>query len=975
MFQQHSNTFTPIRSTVGKAVLIRMEVQHTSIAVQQQGLNPVIKNRTSIIEAATDEELLKFWPKIRNEAQIGGEITYSADPHQPFLIVPDPVRPPFPKDWPHNTEDAPYNSIFALATKNSEDDTLSRELSITFRISLLGETHLIGGIAFSGYPVLSYTIDKFGRTSSNYGLPREMRISIASLESSGTHESKFIDADLHYTKQVINHSSGFHYFHVEPTLTDSFTLQFSDFPLLMKRVLLGSGGSIKYTQAFGLVIPYLYVYTYQEKSHYHHYVPGGVVGAVKSDDSVATRGLLQEHLSPEWQRLITQSGTGKSIYQLFPASSIFRSGRRYHDNSPTYDYRASEQFVSDPIKKGESISLICRQCDETIRSIAGIELKIPVFDPKTSTGTEGEIEQQIGLPEKEVNLLDKVGIKIYELDFPTGVSPLDAQKKELRKYKHLLAEKTITKDDTLSLQSSSGPPAQPDQRSIRFKRASNQQYFEIELINLGDQPGNAVVHSAMFIQSAHITLHPKLSRRLQVSRMHFRIVGSDLVEDYSQIGTHGFNFSIERLSGGQPIQQIIAIRSLSDLMQSGMAKIMSNSRRRAVEFEKSNVYHHKYNHPGKDTGIPAPPYQNAFPDEVNDNYQFGESLDRNQYWHKVQSGKENYPVDHEISDQDFADSTVSQRIKNDSEILNSYQDLLVDINIGKYETYATTESGTHNKHMFPDEDWRSVKGYFQLVESIAELRVGDQIIPTVPEQLLTQFSAKFWNGLKKENLSVNGLRNFSLSPGSYFETEYIQDLIDLITGQNADIDLIREFVSRISPPSAIAQLALFGGISGGISGTVNLSPFGVGGSTGVSIGTQSPFPGMNYSTTYGSQGTITQQAQKTAYSYSKTLNEQARASANISSTLAGENKRIIERRAVPNSDQKRIKGAEIMWQGELKDIILGTVPLDISFPALAERDAVSFDEALQVRFGNGIGDDIEVDFWFEIKESEIRDDF
>ena len=48
MFQQHSNTFTPIRSTVGRAVPYRMDVQHSSIAVEQHGLVTEIKNRTQL---------------------------------------------------------------------------------------------------------------------------------------------------------------------------------------------------------------------------------------------------------------------------------------------------------------------------------------------------------------------------------------------------------------------------------------------------------------------------------------------------------------------------------------------------------------------------------------------------------------------------------------------------------------------------------------------------------------------------------------------------------------------------------------------------------------------------------------------------------------------------------------------------------------------------------------------------------------
>lgn len=1002
MFQQHSNTFTPIRSTVGRAVPYRMDVQHSSIAVEQHGLVTEIKNRTAIEEAATDTELLRFWPEIRNETRLGGNITYRADPNQPLLIVPDPVRPPFPQN-------APHKSIFALAKKNSDDDAQSRELSVTFRISLPAGPHLIGGIAFSGYPALGHSIDKFGRTSSNYGLPREMRISIASLQQGArTHESKFIDADLHYTNQVINHSSGFHFFHVEPTLTAGFTLQLSDFPLLMKRVLLGASDSVKYTQAFGLVIPYLYVYTYQEKSHYHHYVPGGVVGAVMSDDSVTASGLRQEHLSPDWQRLITPRGAEKGNYQLFPASSIFRPGRRYTASTPAYFYEhsAQEQFVSDPLANGESISIICQQCDESLRSIAGIELLIPVFDPEKSRGTEGKLEQQIGLPEREVDLLDKVGIKIYELDFPTGVSPLDARKDVLRKYKHLLAEKILTRDDTLSTLELDGAQAPPDQRSLRFKRASNHRYFEIELINLGDKPGNAVVLSAMFIQSAHITLHPKLSRRLQVSRMHFRIVGHDLAEDYAQIGTHGFNFSIERLSGGQPIQQILAIRSLSDLIQSGMARIMSNSRRRAVEFEKSEVYEYT-----EEDGPRVSPYATAFPEEANrQNYESRYTQNKSEGWSKIESGE-----GVQFGDKS-AESYSSQEVRTHTEHLYPYTNGLEadpDVIAGgavvptadiasAYEAAAIYLNVGHG--LFTDAPGTIVGWVLGDNSLLIPAPVKDNNNQSVNP---LDYNFDYWTGIKVVP-KVGGLRQVSVSPFSPVPIGYDAVQSAFTSASNAlrvinDIAMaLNSLPGQDAPPPDLATIwrAVRSALSAfQVASTAFLAPatIGVGGSgaagalfnagNGLGIGASVGFiggvstssnlltPSMIYNHTFGSQGTITKTASKTGYMKSETVRETIDAGKTDTLIQGGENKRIVERRAVPDTDQKRIKGAEIMWQGELKDIILGTVPLDISFPALAERGATSFDEALRVRFGNGIGDDIEVDFWFEINESEIRDDF
>ena len=165
-----------------------MQLRDSSPAVAQLNLSPDIRNRTSYSEAATDSDLLSFWPEIQTDPRRGrGSNTYVTYLDQRDLIKPDPVRPPFP-------EGAPYKSIFALATDdcNDDDPALSRELALTFQI-LLPEPRLVGGIAFAGYPALGYAIDKFGRTSSNYGLPREMRISIASLpHASHASSSNFL---------------------------------------------------------------------------------------------------------------------------------------------------------------------------------------------------------------------------------------------------------------------------------------------------------------------------------------------------------------------------------------------------------------------------------------------------------------------------------------------------------------------------------------------------------------------------------------------------------------------------------------------------------------------------------------------------------------------------------------------------------------------------------------------------------------
>ena len=1008
MFQQRNNLFTPIRSTIGKAIQIgEMSVIFSSDEAKELGIddnNILCEPRVQYSEAANDPRLLDFWPEIVDERILAGNTTYKVDTNQPNLIAPDPVRSPFP-------DDAPYRSIFALATSNSNDPGISRKLTVRFQLRFKNP-ELVGGIAFSGYPSLGYTIDKFGRTSSNFGLPREMRISIASLQGLNTSESLFIDADLHYTKQVINYSSGFHFFHVEPTQTKEFTLQMSDFPLLMKKVIIGDS-SLKYAQAYGLVIPYLYVYTYQEKAHYHHHVPGGVIGTLGKKDDVTNNSFKQDYLSPIWQRLIPQGSGNNRVnrYQVFPGSSIFRAKRMYEDVNLDRDrFIAREQFVSDPIDPGDKVSLICEQCDETLRSIAGMRLIIPVFDPETSPDTKDRLELKAGLPSREVNIFDKVRIKIYELDFPSGVSPLDAQEADLRKYKHLLAEKTVTRDDLDNLPTDG--TAHHDHRSIRFKRASNQQYFEIELENLGTQPGNAVIYSAELIQSAHITLHPKLSRRLQVSRMHFRIVGSDLVEDYAQIGTHGFNFSIERLSGGQPIQQLIAIRSLADLMQSGMARIMSNSRRRAIEFEKSNSYLYT-----EEDGPRTSPHAKAFPEEANrHNYESRYVQTKNGGWSKVESGE-----GVTIGDNPIGESYASQEVRTHIEHLYPYTNGfspdpkysvpgLIDVN-DVSTPWEAAANYLNIGHGFFTDTIGTIGDWF--IGENSALIPGPDLVNEQPANPLGSNFEAYWKGLvppeEPEKIPiVAGMKNVSMSPFSPIAiahegvtklyTGLYQGWQALVNTHNTVFNPSSSNDNEPPPPFDLAALINIGGdmaqagqlwtalvppaTPAGVLGAIGFNAgngFNLGGSLGfiggVSTGSNLITPGFTYSHSFGSQGTITKSASKTGYMKSETVRETIDEGLVETLIQGSEHKRIVERRAVPDTDKKRIKGAEIMWQKELKDIILGTVPLNISFPAMAERSAIPVDEALRVRFGNGIGEDIEADFWFEISETEVRDDF
>jgi hypothetical protein len=86
-------------------------------------------------------------------------------------------------------------------------------------------------------------------------------------------------------------------------------------------------------------------------------------------------------------------------------------------------------------------------------------------------------------------------------------------------------------------------------------------------------------------------------------------------------------------------------------------------------------------------------------------------------------------------------------------------------------------------------------------------------------------------------------------------------------------------------------------------------------------------------------------------------------------------KRLVTREP-DTANSQRVTGAEVMWQGQLNDILTGSIPLNFSLPATAGKEHYrTADNSLRVRFGSGIGKSISVDFWFDILEEVIQDDY
>ena len=95
----------------------------------------------------------------------------------------------------------------------------------------------------------------------------------------------------------------------------------------------------------------------------------------------------------------------------------------------------------------------------------------------------------------------------------------------------------------------------------------------------------------------------------------------------------------------------------------------------------------------------------------------------------------------------------------------------------------------------------------------------------------------------------------------------------------------------------------------------------------------------------------------------------------VSYSDEGRQNRIVTHKEVPGTDVQRVRGAEVLWQGEAVDILSGAIPLNFMLPATADKNpARTFDDSFRIRFGSGVGSSVSVDVWFDIVEELIRDD-
>ena len=967
------SSFYPLRSVVGDAIEIRKLGDNTPdcIVVDQSkdfnrlAAKTVIKLRSSLGQTLADPLYEKFLP----------EIVANGRKHVPgdgMGSLPLPRWQPFPQN-------APLLSIFCLGQKELPAKN-SRNISLSLRIRL-GRKALIGGICFAGLPYLPYRITGTGENSSNSGIPRGVRVTClgSSRDDWDTSQNyEFLDSEISSTTQETAYHSGFHFVLTDPTLADTLLIRLSDFPLIVRKFdepKNEKNDSEQYDERFGFALPYLYVFDYRERTRYRPLVSGGFSGGLNEPAPAPIEFNPRESTVAQSWRTQYRHFVAKRYYD-FTAHAAIGTGRTYVFNQTSSKkprrIALQECFISEPLSQNQKVVLHFEQGEEYTRCISGMRAFFPFIPsenirsdikralaalrssiPNMPAGVEqilnaspatldDRMREALGLPEK-IRIANKIRIRVFELDPNEGASSFQTDLGD--KYAILLADRTIGEiSEIIDAQWIQG---------VKFVRPSTARYFAIEITNLtAGRPAHVVLKSLELVQSAHVSMHSRAARIQQIKSLHFRIIGNNLAEDYAALGGDGFNFTVEQLSAGDRKNILFRANTMLDLLHAGAAHLFANSRRRAKEFE--NVSFSK----DIDTDPALGGGQRSYDIRHNQIATDG--------WRRSETGSDRFNAKDVIGG-----AAVTGRMSwyGDLPHWNGEQNPNSTNAIGKsfgFSTLGNREVRTHSDNVYPEQvdqhnnsnEWNAMRGYLNSLGSISSFGVSGNLVPNTWRLGNGGWTTRAWMGIPTIPL-VSGQRTFAVNP--------LSSIIDLT---NAVDDIIhhRPFDPAIFGALILGNIPLL--LSGGGNSSVSVSPGGL----GISIGFQ-PTPTINYAYTVGSFGNVTTTASEENYSYAQSRGRSFDETRVVSYADEGIQNRLVTHKEVPGSDAQRIRGAEVLWQGEVMDILSGTIPINLILPATADKNpARTYDETLRVRIGSGVGSSVSVDIWFDVVEELIRDD-
>ena len=602
-----------------------------------------------------------------------------------------------------------------------------------------------------------------------------------------------------------------------------------------------------------------------------------------------------------------------------------------------------ERFVSHRLKPGQEVRIYFEQAEDYERCLSGVRLHF------------------CDVPGPEPDQLNpRLCVSVFELDPLEGESPLLLKLGD--KYTDLLVSTNIE------------PEPEDGDRTIplRFVRVSSSRYFALVLRNVSDADGVVMMQAVELVQSANVAVAPRQSRSQVIHTLHMRLIGAQLAEDYSRIGPEAFTLSVERLVAGARKDVLFSAESLLDLLQSGMARIYPNQRRRATEAESVEL----------DTRDGKP----SFEERRNRAGSTG--------WRRAESGS-------------GVDKFVTENLPAEFQNWRDQQGSIAPSTTGHsygFNTFGNQESRVHAESIFPHSadgnEWQAAATWVNTLVQGADLSAllqGGKLINDSDEKILvrriwqhrprgipsTFWRQEIWRGLNVPN--VLGMKNVTISPFSPIASlgQFANDLPHLAddavrlirrfaNGRALDVAALNATIDSLDALTDILR-AIFSGpqnLLNSSSLSYSISPVGV----GVSLSSPSPYPTIINSASFGSTGAISMQAVNTGYSYAQHLSSAYEEGTARTDILSSRLKRIVTRSVLTDEDTRRIQGAEVMWQQQLVDILTVSIPLNVTLPATAGRTYRTSDDSIRVRFGNSVRDEVSVDVWFDIAEEMIPHD-
>lgn len=511
------NAFMPLRNTVGPP----LEIVSTRVTDRAPGLQGHEIAVAPVENLATSPLHHLFLP--RHLRRTGSSAAYA--PGGGVAAFPAPV------DLPLASAMLTPGTLFSIVARGPDASRdVSRELWFEVEFTIIKPHRVpgipvIGGICYSGYPYLPYYITPQGENSANFSLPREIRVAWSSQE-----QTAFLDDEAAITQQESASHSGVHILATGPVAASHVRVRFADFPRFIQDFRTEDGAATL-VESFGVYLPFLFFFAYQEDVRFRPRVPGGLLGAVQ----VPAKGrhtylaALNAHSHPLASDVTGVAAdyvvTTDDPRAFFPLSgaSIFGQRRQYQLQLPgeTSAGNHTESFVSQALDRGDQVRLFIAQGEEHNRCLAGL----------TGTLTAPDLVSQFTGGQRT-----KVDAKVYELDPIEGVSPVN------------LATDPATDKYAKLIHHTRELPADAERLACRFVRPVVARYLAIVFTSL--DRGHVALDNLELVQSAHVMLASRISRTQRVRSLNFRVIGANLGGDYARLGEQGFTFTIEHLVAG-----------------------------------------------------------------------------------------------------------------------------------------------------------------------------------------------------------------------------------------------------------------------------------------------------------------------------------------------------------------------------------------------------------------------------------------